>query len=89
MSPTGWLRAFVSDTTMALVEDNAVLASRQFDIGNAGCDILSVSGSKSCPHRTLVSVIGNPIKPSSITSDLVTRFLPTTLGKEVTNELRR
>ena len=36
MSLIGWLTAFVSDTTMALVEDGALLGSRQLDMGNSG-----------------------------------------------------
>ena len=36
MSLIGWLTAFVSDTTMALVEDGEVLGSRQLDMGNSG-----------------------------------------------------
>jgi hypothetical protein len=32
----GWLTAFVSDTTMALVEDGALLGTSQLDMGNAG-----------------------------------------------------
>ena len=34
----GWLTAFVSDTTMALVEDGALLGSRQLDMGYSGED---------------------------------------------------
>ena len=34
-----WLTAFVSDTTMALVEDGALLGSRQPDRGNSGYGI--------------------------------------------------
>ena len=36
VSLIGWLTAFVSDTTMALVEDGKVLGSRQLDMGNPG-----------------------------------------------------
>ena len=36
MSLIGWLTASVSDTTMALVEDGALLGSRQLDMGNSG-----------------------------------------------------
>ena len=32
----GWLTAFVSDTTMALVEHGALPGSRQLDMGNVG-----------------------------------------------------
>ena len=32
----GCLTVFLVETTMALVEDNAVFASRQFDMGNSG-----------------------------------------------------
>ncbi len=31
-----WMTAFVSDATMALVEDGALLGSRQLDMGNSG-----------------------------------------------------
>ena len=36
MSLIGWLTASVSDTTMALVEDGALLGPRQLDMGNSG-----------------------------------------------------
>ena len=36
VSLLGRLTAFVSDTTMALVEDGALLGSRQLDMGNSG-----------------------------------------------------
>ena len=38
VSLIGWLTASVSDTTMALVEDGALLGSRQLDMGNSGYD---------------------------------------------------
>ena len=36
MSLIGWLTASVTDTTMALVEDGALLGPRQLDMGNSG-----------------------------------------------------
>ena len=36
VSSMGWLTAFVSDSTMALVEDGTLLRPRQFDMGNSG-----------------------------------------------------
>ena len=39
MSLIGRLTAFVSDTTMALVEHGALLGPRQSDIGNPGLDL--------------------------------------------------
>ncbi len=36
VSLIGWLTAFVSDTTMALVEDGEMLGSRQLAMGNVG-----------------------------------------------------
>ena len=48
VSLIGWLTAFVSDTTIAVVEDGALLGSRQLDMGNSGLDAtitsLSVGG---------------------------------------------
>ncbi len=35
VSLIGWLTASVSDTTMVLVEDGALLGSRHFDMGNS------------------------------------------------------
>jgi len=32
----GWLTAFMSNTTMALVEDGTLLGPRRFDMGNSG-----------------------------------------------------
>ena len=39
MSLIGWLTAFVSDTTMALVEDGALPGPKQFDMGNVGLGV--------------------------------------------------
>ena len=36
VSLMGSLTAFVSETTMALIEDSASLGSRQIDMGNSG-----------------------------------------------------
>ena len=36
VSSMGWLTAFVSDSTMALVEDDALLGPRQLDMGHSG-----------------------------------------------------
>ena len=36
VSSTGSLTAFVSDTNMALVEEDELLGSRQLDMGNSG-----------------------------------------------------
>ena len=40
MSLIGWLTASVTDTTMALVEDGALLGPRQLDMGNSGLVLL-------------------------------------------------
>ena len=37
----GRLTAFVSNTTMALVEDDEVLGSRQLDMGNSALKVLT------------------------------------------------
>ena len=39
MSLIGWLTASVTDTTMALVEDGALLGPRQLDMGNSGGNV--------------------------------------------------
>ena len=39
MSLIGWLTASVTDTTMAHVEDGALLGPRQLDMGNSGSDL--------------------------------------------------
>ena len=39
MSLIGWLTAFVSDITMALVEDGEVLRSKKLDMENSGLDL--------------------------------------------------
>ena len=36
VSLMGWMTAFVSDATMALVDDGEVLGSRHLDLGNSG-----------------------------------------------------
>ena len=38
VSLMGTLTAFMSDTTMALVEDGRLLGTRQLDMGNSGLD---------------------------------------------------
>ncbi len=42
---------FLVETTMALVEDNAVFASRQFDIGNSSLNLGTLEDSLSKEKR--------------------------------------
>ena len=48
----GWLTAFVSDTTLALVADGTLLGPRQFDMGNSGLDY-QPSKRDACFGRTM------------------------------------
>ncbi len=41
------MTVFLVETTMALVEDNAVFASRQFDMRKSGLDLCDVNASES------------------------------------------
>ena len=43
MSLIGWLTAFVSDTTIALVEEGTLLGTRQLDMGNSGLSTRTIN----------------------------------------------
>ena len=70
----GWLTAFVSDTTMALVEDGASLGSRQLDMGNSGMtDYTGENVYTKLGARPLINAQGNrTVLGGSATTPVVT-----------------